>query len=333
MSEQILVAGPAWVGDMVMTQSLCITLKEQNPDAHIDILAPAWSIPVIERMPQVRRGVELSTVHGELGWKKRRTLAESLRSTGYTRALVLPRSAKAALVPWFAKIPVRTGYRGELRFGLINDVRKLDKSVLTQTVQRFVALGLPTNAHQPPEIVFPRLDINQDNQTRLLDQFALPADAPMIALMPGAEYGPAKRWPTRHYGVLAKKLGAQGKRVLIFGSAKEQALGAEIAKYSPETAVNLCGKTQLADVIDLLAKCESAVSNDSGLMHVAAAVNTPLVAIYGSSTPAYTPPLTDTVQILKRDVACAPCFERTCPLGHTLCLLQISVNDVLDRLS
>ncbi len=318
---------------MVMTQSLCIALAEQNPDAQIDILAPAWSIPIIERMPQVRRGVELPTGHGELGWGKRRAVGYSLRNAGYTQAIVLPRSAKAALVPWFAKIPVRTGYRGELRFGLINDVRALDKAILTQTVQRFVALGLPGDAKRPPEIEYPRLRVDSENQTRVLHKFGLSGKDRLIALMPGAEYGPAKRWPTNHFAMLAKRLGEQGARVLVFGSGKERALGDEIKRCAPETTLNLCGETELVDVVDLLSVCEAAVSNDSGLMHVAAAVNTRLVAIYGSSTPAYTPPLTDNVTILKRDVACSPCFERECPLGHTLCLLQITVNDVLKALN
>lgn len=333
MPKQILVAGPAWVGDMVMTQSLCIALKAQHPQASIDMLAPTWSLPLIARMPQVRRGVALPTTHGEFGWGKRRDVAQALRGVGYQRALVLPRSAKAALVPWLAKIPVRTGYRGELRFGLINDVRPLDKTRLTQTVQRFVALGLPANAPQPPRIDFPSLRVDSDNQARLFDQFKLDSAQRLVALVPGAEYGPAKRWPARHFGVLAQRLGERGIGVMVLGSAKERELGAQIAQFAPETTANLCGRTELVDVVDLLAACSAVISNDSGLMHVAAAVNTPLIALYGSSTPAYTPPLTDAVSILKRDVACAPCFERECPLGHTLCLRQISVSDVLAALN
>lgn len=316
-----------------MTQSLSIALKQRQPDAHIDILAPAWSIPIIERMPQVRRGVELPTGHGELGWGKRRKLGHVLRKTGYTQAIVLPRSTKAALVPWFAKIPVRTGYRGEMRFGLITDVRALDKSILSQTVQRFVALGLPGDATQTPPIAYPKLDVDKANQARLLEQFELSAEPRLVALMPGAEYGSAKRWPVTHYGVLAKRLAEQGAHVLILGSQKEHGLGEAIAQYAPQATSNLCGQTALVDVVDLLAACDAAVSNDSGLMHVAAAVGVPLVAIYGSSTPAYTPPLTDEVTVLKRNVACSPCFERECPLGHALCLQQIAVNDVLSSIN
>lgn len=331
MARQILVAGPAWVGDMVMTQSLLMALRRREPEAAIDVLAPAWSLPIIARMPEARRGVELAVGHGQLGWGKRRRLGRALRATGYDQAIVLPRSAKAALVPWFARIPVRTGYRGESRYGLINDMRPLDKTVLTQTVQRFVALGLPPGAPQPPEVPYPRLRVDPQRQAALRREHGLGPDDTLVGLMPGAEYGPAKQWPVAHFGRLAERLAAEGARPLIFGSAKERDLGAAIAAYTP-AAVNLCGRTELADVVDLLGACRAAVSNDSGLMHVAAAVGVPLAALYGSSTPAYTPPLSDSAAVLYLGVACSPCFERVCPLGHTQCLIRIGVADVLHAL-
>lgn len=331
MGRRILVAGPAWVGDMVMTQSLLIALERDDPDAEIDVLAPAWSLPVIARMPEVRRGIELPTAHGELGWGKRRRLGRELRAAGYDRAIVLPRSAKAALVPWFARIPVRTGYRGESRYGLINDMRPLDKAVLTQTVQRFVALGLSADAALPPATPYPRLTVDAGRQAALRREHGLGEDDALVGLMPGAEYGPAKRWPVAHFGRLAERLAEAGLRPVIFGSAGERELGAAIAAYTP-AAANLCGRTELVDVVDLLAGCEVAVSNDSGLMHVAAATGVPLAAIYGSSTPAYTPPLSDNAAVLYLGVACSPCFQRTCPLGHTQCLARIGVSDVLAAL-
>ena len=332
MAARILVVGPAWVGDMVMTQSLLMTLAEREPGAEVDVLAPAWSQPIIARMPQARRGIELPTGHGELGWGKRRRLGHELRAVGYDRAIVLPRSAKAALVPWFARIPVRTGYRGESRYGLINDMRALDKGVLTQTVQRFVALGLPADAPQPPTVPYPALVVESGRRAALLAEHGLDGGEPLVALMPGAEYGPAKQWPEAHFGRLAERLAANGYRCLILGSPKERALGERIAAYAPAT-VNLCGRTELVDVVDLLAACRGAVSTDSGLMHVAAAVDVPLVAVYGSSTPAYTPPLSDRTGVLHLGLACSPCFERVCPLGHTQCLTRIGVSDVVAALA
>ena len=331
----ILVVGPAWVGDMVMAQSLFMTLKARQPERPIDVLAPGWSLPLIARMPEVRAGIEMPLGHGDFGWAQRRRLGVALRPAAYGQAIVLPRSFKSALVPWFARIPRRTGYRGELRFGLLNDIRPLDPSILTQTVQRFVALGQEPGAALPPPIPFPRLRIDPTRQQALAAALGLEEDLsqPCIGLMPGAEYGPAKQWTA--FGELAQRLTAQGARVWVFGSAKEAALGEAIVRQAGAGARNLCGRTALADAVDLIGLCRIAVSNDSGLMHVAAAVGVPLVAIYGSSTPDYTPPLTDRAEILWRRLPCSPCFERSCPLGHTDCLRGIpaaQVQDVVARL-
>ncbi len=328
MTHKILVVGPAWVGDMVMAQSLFVSLRRQHPDCQIDVLAPAWSLPLIARMPEVRRGIEWPVAHGEFGFGKLRRLGLALRSESYDRAIVLPRKLKAALAPWFARIPRRTGFRGELRFGLINDLRPLDAAVLKQTVQRFVALGLEHAPSQAPAIPEPRLRVDEANRERLFRELGLNTDRPVVAFMPGAEYGPAKQWPTQYFSQLAMRLVEAGWQVWILGSAKEAALGEAICAGNSR-AQNLCGRTQLADTVDLLSRCRRAVTNDSGLMHVAAAAGTPLVAIYGSSTPDYTPPLTGAADILYLRLACSPCFERTCPLGHYNCLRHISVDEVL----
>jgi heptosyltransferase-2 len=332
MTRKILVVGPAWVGDMVMAQSLFITLREQHPDAIIDVLAPGWSLPLIARMPQLRRGMEMPVGHGEFGFGKLRRLGISLRAERYDRAIVLPRKLKAALVPWFANIPQRTGFRGESRYGLINDMRPLDESLLTQTVQRFVALGREQPPVAAPVIPEPRLRVDETNRTRILLDLGLSLDRPVIAFMPGAEYGPAKQWPPEYYAELAARLAQAGYQVWVMGSAKEMALGESIRTGSGHAAVNLCGRTQLVDTVDLLSLCTRAVSNDSGLMHVAAAVGIPLIAIYGSSTPDYTPPLTTRADVQYLRLDCSPCFERTCPLGHYNCLRQISAARILERI-
>ena len=328
-TPHILVIGPAWVGDMVMAQSLFITLKQSvdNPPL-IDVVAPQWSLPLLARMPEVNRGIALPVSHKQLGLATRWRLGCRLKADRYDQAIVLPRSYKAALVPWFAGIPRRTGYRGEMRYGAINDMRRLDKSVLFQTVQRYVALGREADAIQAPDIPRPSLRIDKENQQTLLRRFDLDTEKPVVAMMPGAEYGPAKRWPTEYFAELAAMLVNRGKQVWVLGSQKELELGEVIAKS--DNMFNLCGKTDLVDTVDLLALCESAVTNDSGLMHVACAAGTRVFAIYGSSDPTYTPPLSENAKVIYQALDCSPCFERVCPLGHTNCLNQILPGQIIE---
>jgi len=325
--EKILVAGPAWVGDMVMAQSLFMTLKQRSHPVEIDVLAPEWSNPILDRMPEVSNIINLPVKHGELGFMSRYKIGQSLQSKKYDQAIITPRSYKSTLVPFFAKAITRTGYRGEMRYGVINDIRTLDKSILKQTVQRYVNLGLDKNSYFAPTIPYPRLTIDKNNLKQLLQKFNLDLSQPVIALLPGAEYGEAKRWPIEYYAILANKLIEQGLQVWILGSEKDHTAAESIAKNN--SAINLCGKTSLEDCIDLLSVCKSAVTNDSGLMHIAAAVDIPLVAIYGSSTPDYTPPLTNKAKVQYLNLNCSPCFKRVCPLGHTDCLNEIKPDVIL----
>jgi heptosyltransferase-2 len=340
--NNILVVGPSWVGDMVMAQSLFKTLKEQTPAVNIDVIAPAWSVPVLQRMPEVRQAIVLDTAHGELGIKKRYRLGKSLRRK-YQRAIILPRSLKSALVPFFAKVPIRTGFRGESRLGLINDIREFNKTHLNQTVKRFVALGLtPIAAKSSFTIINPKLSIDTDAQKECLKKLALDPNKPAIALFPGAEYGPAKQWPLTYFKELAQKLVREGFQVWVMGSQKDHAAGETIAEENTagETAsagqsssiMNCCGKTSIAEAIDLIAYCKAAISNDSGLMHVASAANCPVVGIYGSSSPIFTPPLSARAKILYLNLDCSPCFKRECPLQHLDCLHKISPQNVFTRL-
>ena len=327
--HRVLVVGSSWVGDMVMAQSLFYALKKHHPGAQIDVLAPGWSLPVLARMPEVRAGIEMSLKHGELGLGARWRLGRSLRGQ-YDQAIVLPGSFKSALVPFFAGIKQRTAFLGEQRYGLINDVRALDKEVLPMTVQRFVALGQADTDAQPPRTAAPRLRVDAENQQRVLQSLNLHRDKPAVALMPGAEYGPAKQWPLEHFATLARELVSMGKQVWIFGSNKDQAAGEAIVQQaSLPNVLNLCGRTQLVDVMDLLALCEAAVSNDSGLMHIAAALDIPTITLYGSSSPEHTPPLSDKAQVVYLALECSPCFKRVCPLGHTHCLTEILPERVL----
>jgi heptosyltransferase II len=327
----ILVVGPSWVGDMVMAQSLFMSLHATQT-CEIDVLAPPWSLALMERMPEVRQGIALPVGHGEFGLGARWQVGRALAKTGYSQAILLPNSLKSALVPLFAGIPRRTGFRGEMRYGLVNDLRLLDKARLPMTVQRFVSLGLAPGAPLPVPLPRPRLRANTTSQAPLLDRLGLALDKPAVAFMPGAEYGPAKQWPLPHFAALARALVDQGRQVWILGSAKDQAAGDTIARLAGPQVHNLCGQTALGDAVDLLDLCAAAVTNDSGLMHVAAALDKPLVALFGSSTPDHTPPLSDKAAIRYLRLDCSPCFERTCPLGHTRCLEEISPDSVLAAL-
>ena len=311
---------------MVMAQALFKLLKSRVPDEKIDVLAPAWSLPIIDRMPEVRSCIASETAHGEVGIKKRYAIAKQLRPSAYDRAIVLPRSLKASLIPWFARIPIRTGYRGESRYGLINDMRPFDRDRLDQTVKRYVALGVDRDEGLP-DILQPSLTVDRHNQRHTMQVNNLDDTKPVIALMPGAEYGPAKCWPHVHFATLARRLDESGFGVWIMGSEKDRPAGDVIAAAS--AAVNLCGKTTLQDVVDLLAFAKQAVSNDSGLMHIAAAVGVHVHALYGSSSPEFTPPLTTRSDIHSLRLDCSPCFARECPLGHLNCLQDLLPERIL----
>lgn len=335
-ADAVLVVGPSWVGDMVMASALFQTLRAQRPNVAIDVLAPAWSLPLLERMPEVRHGIEMPVGHGRLALGTRWRLARSLRGR-YGQAIVLPGSLKSALIPAWAGIAWRTGYRGEHRWGLINDMRRLDPATMPLMVQRYAALGLETGASQgTAPAPRPRLGVDPANQQRLLTRLKLSPNRPVVALLPGAEFGPSKQWPAEHYAALARALRAADVEVWVLGSAKDAAVGTEITNQAPGT-VNLCGQTTLVDAVDLIALAQACVSNDSGLMHVAAALDVPLWALFGSTSPEHTPPLSDQARVIRLGLTCSPCFKRVCPLGHNRCLADLApqpiASAILERLA
>ena len=332
MPNNILIIGPAWVGDMVMAQTLFILLREHNPDINIDVLAPDWNKPLLERMGQVNNALSLPFKHGELNCRGRYKIAKLLRHKNYDQAIVLPNSWKSALIPFWAKISLRTGWRGEMRYGLLNDCRILDKTKLPLMIQRFCALALPGRQKLPDYLPRPSLVSQEEKISVAIDKHHIKTDKPIMALCPGAEFGPAKRWPARHYAKVAKSKLERGYQVWLFGSSNDQATAAEIQKEVNNTCVDLTGKTSLAEAIDLLSLADCVVSNDSGLMHIAAALARPLVVLYGSSSPGFTPPLSDNVEILSENLACSPCFQRECPLKHLNCLRNLQSERVLDAL-
>ncbi len=333
---KILVIGPSWVGDMVMAQTLFMCLRSQYPECEIDVLAPEWSRPILERMPEVRQTLSFPLGHGVLDIASRRRIGLQLKNQ-YDRAFLLPNSFKSALTPFFAAIPVRTGWKGEMRYGLLNDLRKLDKDRYPLMIERFMALAYEPNATLPTPYPKPHLEIDGQAREQALAEFELVLDRPVLALCPGAEFGQAKKWPANYYAKVADQLIRQGWQVWIFGSKADHATGEQIKdELIPgirEEVYNLAGQTQLAQAIDLLSCADAVVSNDSGLMHVAAALNRPLVAVYGSTSPKFTPPLSDQVEIVRLGLECSPCFERTCRFGHYDCLRKLRPNRVITALS
>ncbi len=322
--EKILILGPAWVGDMVLAQSLFKSLKKDRPDCQIDVAAPAWTLPLLERMPEVTKAISLPFKHGELAFWKRIQFGKSLRNQGYTQAIILTNSLKSALLPFAANIPQRTSFLGEMRYGLINDIRLLDKTKLPRTVDRFVSLGLAKNSVMPKKISNPQLSADKKNAIATLER--LGKEKPrnkVLGLCPGAEYGEAKRWPAEYYAEVANAALKNGWEVWLFGSDKDVPVTNAINDLSEHQCLNLGGKTKLGEAIDLMSLCDTVISNDSGLMHVAAALGKKLIAIYGSSDPHHTPPMSSKAVIEYLGLECSPCFERVCPLGHLNCLKQI----------
>ncbi|WP_426142367.1 lipopolysaccharide heptosyltransferase II [Pseudomonas sp. DWP3-1-2] len=333
---RILIVGPSWVGDMVMAQTLFQCLKQRYPECEIDVLAPEWSRPILERMPQVRSALSFPLGHGALELGTRRRIGQSLKGQ-YDQAILLPNSLKSALVPFFAGIPKRTGWRGEFRYVLLNDVRTLDKARYPLMIERFMALAYEPGAELP--LPYPRPSLRIDVATRdiALSKFGLTLDRPVLALCPGAEFGESKRWPAEHYAQVAQAKIREGWQVWLFGSKKDHPVGESIIeRLIPglrEEAVNLSGDTSLAEAIDLMSCADAVVSNDSGLMHVAAALNRPLVAVYGSTSPAFTPPLADEVEVVRLGLECSPCFDRTCRFGHYNCLRLLEPESVINALA
>ncbi|MEZ5560112.1 MAG: lipopolysaccharide heptosyltransferase II [Pseudomonadales bacterium] len=328
-ARKILIVAPAWVGDMVMAHSLVQTLHARAPGSRIDMLAPPATAPLAARMPGVDRTHLFPIAHGELGLGRRRAQGRALRAIGYDQAIVLPNSFKSALVPWWARIPRRTGWHGESRYGVLNDRRPLQAQRYPLMIQRFVALGLPPDAAEPTDCPQPRLRVDPDNRERLRAALGLGAGRPVLALCPGAEFGPAKRWPASHYAAVARHALDAGQAVWLIGSPAEADLCAGIAALAGGGAVNLAGRTRLQDAVDLLSAAARVICNDSGLMHVACALDLPVIALFGSTSADFTPPLGRHARVLRLGLDCSPCFQRECPLGHLRCLQDLAPERVV----
>ncbi|MFG1419787.1 lipopolysaccharide heptosyltransferase II [Xanthobacter sp. V0B-10] len=324
----LLLVGPSWVGDMVMAASLVEVLRMREPSRPIDVLAPAAALPVARMIPGVRRTIPLGLGHGKLGLMARWRLGRSLREEGYGKAIILPRAFKAAIPPFAAGIPERVGYRGEMRSPLLTDARPDGARKTARTIERFVALALPEGT--PTMAPRPHLILPDGALDAVEAKFPLPGEGPVMVLCPGAEYGPAKRWPAEKFAALAALAVKAGYRVRVLGSPKDKEAAETIAAASGVAVDNLVGRTSLFDAAAILAGADVVISNDSGLMHIAGAFERRLVVIYGASSEKMTPPASRRARVLARDLSCRPCHKRECPLGTLACLEGISPQEVLE---
>jgi heptosyltransferase-2 len=321
---KILIVAPSWIGDTVLMQPLLSRLHEQRAGLRIDVLASAWSAPLIARMPEVTTVIDSPFRHGEFNFGARRQLGRRLAAAGYDEAIVLPNSWKSALVPFFAGIPVRTGYHGEARYVLLNRRHRLDRARHPRLADRYAQLAESPGTLAAVTLRPPHLVADPERQYMTRTALGLPVAGEPVVFCPGAEFGPAKRWPAAHFAALARTLGSREQPVWLVGSAKDAPVGEEIVALAEGAALNLCGRTSLDQAIDLIAGARQMVCNDSGLMHIAAALDRPLVAVFGSSSPDYTPPMSSRARIVSLALDCSPCFKRECPLGHLRCLNDLT---------
>ena len=344
-----LIVAPNWIGDAVMAQPLAALLARDDPDGCVDALAPPHIAPVMRAMPGIGTVFELPNRHGKLDLRARWRAARRLAAQRHDRAFVLPNSFKSALIPLMAGIGERIGYRGEARGLLLNRVHEAApvepgepadaapsagpagaappdaRARRAPMVEHYARLALPPGGPAPEAVPDPVLHADARRIGLVRKRLGL-GDEPTIVLAPGAEYGPAKRWPTRHYAALAHLAADEWPEaaILLVGSAAERSLATEIVALSGLGLRNLCGETSLDDALALVADARGVVSNDSGLMHVAAAYGRPQVALFGSTDPRHTPPRSTRARVLWLHLPCSPCFARECPLGHTNCLNELS---------
>jgi heptosyltransferase-2 len=328
LDAPILLVPYMWIGDFVRCHSVVKLLKARSPAAPIDVLTTAMVAPLLDYMPGVRKGIVVDLPRKRLALSQHRALAQRLRAEGYGQALVMPRTWKAALAPFLAGIPVRTGFVGEARFGLLNDLRWGERA-LPRMIDQCAALALPKGETPPPAWPLPELRVPAGDAAAWRQRLGLAADGrPVMAFAPGA-VGPSKRWPSAYYAALAARLAAEGNTVWVIGGPGEQALAAEIVAAAPAHVRDLTGP-DLRNAILALAAAQGAVSNDSGLLHVAAAIGTPAVGIFGPTSPWHWAPLNPIAAVIETtsELACRPCHKPVCRLEHHRCMRDIPVEQV-----
>ncbi|MES2932400.1 MAG: lipopolysaccharide heptosyltransferase II [Pseudomonadota bacterium] len=335
MSGRSLIISPNWIGDAVIAQPLAQLLHQQHPERPIDVLASPIVAPVWRAMPNIAMVMETPFKHGALQLSERRLFAARLRERGYTDAYVLPNTLKYALIPWLADIPRRIGYRGEMRYGLLNVMHHDDVAKPRPMVSFYAALAYAPAVAVAAPATLPRpvLQMSPAQIAAVVARLGLHPTRPILAFAPGAEFGSAKRWPTSHFAFLAQLIrrAHPDVQIVLLGSPKDKPVCDEIAALHADVS-NLAGSTSLADAIALIAGAAAMVSNDSGLLHIASALNRPIVALYGPTDPKHAPPFSDIAQSLSLHLSCAPCRQRECPLQHHNCMRNLTPDMVWEPL-
>lgn len=329
---KILIVAPAWLGDMVMAQPLLQVLKRRQPGVELAILAPRSTLAITELMPEISTRYVIEEGHGQFSIRKRWQLACEIRQQHFDIAYVLPNSWKSALIPWLARIPQRVGWKGECRYGLLNNLRHPVQQ-FPLMVERYTALAYPTGEFQAGDIFpYPRLMVPAQLKQDVLEKFSIVRDRKILIISPGAAFGPAKRWPAQYFAEVATAKIEAGWQVWMIGAKADLDIAHTIFELEPRIH-HFVAKTSLLEMTALLALSDQVLTNDSGPMHIAASLDKPLVAIFGSSSTGFTPPLSKKSTVLERDnLACRPCFQRVCPFGHYACLTEIKPAQVLKAL-
>jgi len=329
--QRYLVISPNWIGDAVMAQPLLQLLRQRAPGCIIDVLAPSWVAPVWRAMGEVNDVIEAPFRHGALQLRERWRFARALKQRGYSAAYVLPNTLKFALIPWLAGIPRRVGYKGESRYGLINVMHRDDPASPRPMVSFYAALASAPapQCAQPSALPRPRLQVDETEKAGVLAALDLAAGKPLVAFAPGAEFGSAKRWPSVHFAELAHLIRKEypQAQVVLLGSAKDGIVCEEICAQAAMVK-NLAGVTKLDQALAVIAAADAVVSNDSGLLHIASALNRPVIALYGPTDPDHAPPFSDVAKSLSLRLSCSPCKQRECPLGHHNCMQQMDAQMV-----
>jgi lipopolysaccharide heptosyltransferase II len=316
---RILVVAPNWIGDALMAQPLLARLHQKLPGLELDVLAPEWVAPVARRMPEVEEVIAVPFRHKALQLRARWKIGRELKARGYEQAIILPNTWKSALVPFFAAIPLRAGYVGESRYGLLNVIHRKNEATMPLHYAR-----LSERPGKEPQQPLPAPTLRADPEEIEAAKRRFGVRDRYVVFCPGAEYGPAKRWP--YFRELSGKLIRRQGQTVILGSAGDREAAQGILGH------NLVGETTLDQAIALIAGADYVVTNDSGLMHIAAALGRPQVALFGSSSPKHTPPLSQAARVVWLGVECSPCFERVCPLGHFRCMREMTVETVLKEI-
>ena len=316
-----LIIGPNWLGDIILSIPLLKSLRSKGH--HITYMAPKSYQPIINKIKEIDLFIPTSFTSGKLEFRKRRVLGHSLRQT-FDQSYILPNSWKSAHIAYAAKIPHRAGFLGEVRWGMLTHIHRKPLDPLISTAQKFLSLS---GASLTPEY-YPQLQINNEQQQKLINTYGLNPHKKILALCPGAIFGPSKRWPLYHFISLTTFFPTHEWDIYLFGGPLEKNLADEFSSRCPREFYNFVGKLSLDEMTDLLSLASVSVTNDSGLLHVSAALNLKIVALYGSTHPKIAPPLCKHHRIHYLNLPCQPCKKRICPLSHLKCLHDVTAEEV-----